>query len=102
LIEEKKELVKKAEKFKFEEKYEESPSRRQSYKPLANDFTSLKPNKKLEMSTPRVQKIDSKLKDIEIPKIGKKVVEKKSEPKKVEPKGIVPSPLKPKTVVTVP
>ena len=54
MIEEKKELVKKAEKFKFEEKYEESPSRRQSYKPLANDFTSLKPNKKLEMSTPRV------------------------------------------------
>ena len=62
----------------------------------------LKPNKKLEVSTPRVQKIDSKLKDIEIPKIGKKTVEKRVEPKKVEPKGIVPSPLKPKTVVTVP
>jgi len=112
-------LMKKAETYTFPDTIEDSKFdsprrttiRDKGAKPLANDLNAaypLKYEKKLDVTTPKVNMQTNKLKDIEIPKIGKKtttlpVEKRKTDPKKVE--SLLPkSPTKPgdKKTLTVP
>lgn len=119
LQKEKKDLMKKAETYTFPDTLEDSKFdsprratiRDKGAKAMANDLNAqfpLKYEKKVDIATPKTNLQSNKLKDIEIPKIGKKTTQplekKKTEPKKVE--SLVPkSPTKPgeqKRPVTVP
>lgn len=109
LQKEKKDLMKKAETYTFPDTLEDSKFdsprratiRDKGAKAMANDLNAqfpLKYEKKVDIATPKTNLQSNKLKDIEIPKIGKKTTQplekKKTEPKKVE--SLVPkSPTKP-------